>query len=66
MDDTILTTQQVAGLFGVHPNTVVKWADAGTIPHFRTPGKHRRYLRADVERVLAASKVTAPSEGDAA
>lgn len=49
MTDTILTTQQVAEVFSVHPNTVVKWANDGHLPYFRTPGGHRRFYARDVE-----------------
>jgi excisionase family DNA binding protein len=51
MADSILTTQQVADLFAVHPTTVTKWADSGSLPHFRTPGGHRRFREADVVAV---------------
>lgn len=45
-----LTTQQVARIFHVHPNTVVLWANAGKLPYSRTPGGHRRFDPAVVER----------------
>lgn len=48
MPNNILTTQQVADLFAVHPTTVVQWANNGRLPHFRTPGGHRRFAEADV------------------
>lgn len=53
MNNRILTTRQVAELFGVVPQTVITWANNGTLPHFRTPGGHRRYLLAEVEVLLA-------------
>jgi excisionase family DNA binding protein len=60
MADSILTTKQVADLFAVHPTTVMAWADDGRLPHFRTPGGHRRYNRADVEALRASTTVTLP------
>ncbi len=62
MTDSILTTQQVAEIFAVTPSTVVKWADAGRLAHFRTPGRHRRFYLADVEALrlaLAAPRTAA-------
>ncbi len=48
------TGTEVAALFNVHVSTVVRWADDGKIPHFRTPSGHRRYPRADVDALLAS------------
>jgi excisionase family DNA binding protein len=59
MDHTILTGKQVAAIFGVHPQTVITWAEQGRIAHWRTPGGHRRYALADVERLKA--DLTPPS-----
>jgi len=44
-----LTLSQAAEMLGVHPSTVRLWSDKGRIPVHRTPGKHRRYLRSEVE-----------------
>ncbi len=52
-----LDTREVAAIFAVHPKTVVNWATAGRLAHFRTPGGHRRYLRSDVERLRAEANV---------
>ncbi|MFT3873461.1 MAG: helix-turn-helix domain-containing protein [Nocardioides sp.] len=51
-DDDILTSRQVADLFKVGTSTVKRWADAGVIPCFRTPGRRYRFRRADVEALL--------------
>lgn len=61
MDNKPLTTQQVAALFAVHPATVVRWADDGQLPCFRTPGGHRRFRREDVEALLGRDKQPAAS-----
>ncbi len=44
----ILGTHEVARMFSVDAGTVMRWADAGRLPSFRTPGGHRRMLRDDV------------------
>lgn len=59
MKTGILTTKQVAEVFAVTPSTVVKWAEAGRISFFRTPGGHRRYLQADVEALRDSTKSAA-------
>ncbi len=41
-------------LLGVDPDTLRRWADAGRIEAFVTPGGHRRFDRRELERVLAA------------
>lgn len=51
--DELLTPAEVARIFGVDPKTVARWAKTGRIPSIRTPGGHRRYRRADVDRILA-------------
>lgn len=44
----ILTTRQVADLLAVSEATVKRWADAGTLLCFRTPGGHRKFRSADI------------------
>ncbi|HKZ43750.1 MAG TPA: helix-turn-helix domain-containing protein [Anaerolineales bacterium] len=44
-----LTLSQVAGILGVHPSTIRAWSDKGQIPVQRTQGRHRRFLRQEVE-----------------
>lgn len=64
MSTPTLTTRQVADRFGVNPQTVISWANAGKLPHFRTLGGHRRYLLSDVDVLHEAQTVTV--DGDAA
>jgi excisionase family DNA binding protein len=53
-DDTyILTLALVAELFAVSPRTVRRWADAGTLPSFRTVGGQRRVRWGEIRRVVA-------------
>lgn len=41
--DRVLCPGEVARLFRVAPKTVSRWATAGLLPSFRTPGNHRRF-----------------------
>jgi excisionase family DNA binding protein len=43
-----LTTGQVAERLGVARQTVANLATSGALPHYRTPGGHRRFREADV------------------
>lgn len=51
-DDVMLSPGEVARRFGVDPKTVIRWADSGQIEHIRTPGGHRRFPAAAVEKLL--------------
>src|SRR5258708_1835201 len=48
MNADVLSTRQVATLLGVGEATVKRWADAGEIECFRTPGGHREVPLRDV------------------
>lgn len=39
-------------LLGVDPSTLRRWSDSGKVPVFRTPGGHRRYVEADLRRLI--------------
>ncbi|WP_019632145.1 helix-turn-helix domain-containing protein [Actinomadura atramentaria] len=39
----LLTTREVALMFGVHSGTVANWAKAGLIPVIQLPSGRRRY-----------------------
>ena len=54
---------EAAALAGVSISTLRRWADEGRIPSFRTPGGHRRFRIADVQRALAPA--SAAGGGDA-
>ena len=43
-------------LVGVDPDTLRRWADSGRVQAFATPGGHRRFRRADLERVAATRR----------
>jgi excisionase family DNA binding protein len=49
----LMTSGEVAGLFGVDRKTVTRWAAAGKLTFIRTAGGHRRYKAAEVRALLA-------------
>lgn len=54
MKTDVLSTRQVAQLLGVGEATVKRWADAGEIDCFRTPGGHRKFRLKDVTDFVQA------------
>ena len=50
-DSALLSLGPAARLVGVDPDTLRRWADAGRIDVFTTPGGHRRFERRALERV---------------
>jgi len=55
MDDFV-GTRELARLAGVGPTAVKRWADQGLLACVRTPGGHRRFARAEVERFLHSDR----------
>ena len=47
----LCTSRKAAELLGVTPRTVQLWADAGILQGWKTPGGHRRFTLAAVERL---------------
>ncbi len=54
-DPEWLTLGQAAKYLGVAQSTLRKWSDAEMIQAFYTPGRHRRYGRADLDAFLERS-----------
>jgi excisionase family DNA binding protein len=54
-----VSLRHAAEILGVHPATVRNWTDKGELPSRRTPGGHRRFRRADLEKLAIAQQ---PSE----
>ncbi len=52
---TYLSISEASRFLGVHGTTLRRWADAGAVPVYLTPGGHRRFAVADIE-ALAARK----------
>ena len=61
--DEWLNLGEAAKLLGVHPSTLRAWADRGELTAHRTPGKHRRFRRAEVEAWAAARRESRPFAG---
>jgi len=49
----LLTVGEAATIAGVHVDTIKRWEKAGLISSLRTPVGHRRFRRADVEKLLS-------------
>lgn len=48
-----ITLGQACKLLGVNESTLRRWADAGHIRSFRTPGGHRRFSEDDLQAMIA-------------
>ncbi|NNJ10660.1 helix-turn-helix domain-containing protein [Chloroflexales bacterium ZM16-3] len=48
-----LSLSAASKLLGVHSTTLRRWADAGAVPVYITPGGHRRFARADIDGLAA-------------
>ncbi len=54
-DETLISSEwlgltEAADRLGIHPATLRRWADGGEIPVLVTPGGHRRFVMADLDR----------------
>jgi excisionase family DNA binding protein len=56
---------EASRLLGVSPATLRRWSDAGRLRVFTTPGGHRRFSRAALQRLLPADRSRRPSLGSA-
>jgi excisionase family DNA binding protein len=56
---------EASRVLGVSPATVRRWSDAGRLHVFTTPGGHRRFSRAVLERLLPADRSRRPALGGA-
>ncbi len=54
-DKQSLATRDVARLLNVHPNTVRRWANDGTLKAYRVGSRRdRRFRREDIESIFGA------------
>jgi excisionase family DNA binding protein len=51
----LLTSAEVASLFGVDRRTVVLWAKRGRLPALRTPGGQHRFRADEIRRLLGST-----------
>ena len=56
-----LTLGSASRILGVDESTLRRWADAGHIRAFRTPGGHRRFAEADVQAILSGQAYRRPT-----
>jgi excisionase family DNA binding protein len=61
--DDWLNLSDAAAMLGVHPSTLRAWSDRGDIPAHRTPGKHRRFRRGDIESWVDSRRDSRASPG---
>jgi excisionase family DNA binding protein len=59
-DPDWLSLTEACSVLGVSPTTVRRWADAGTLRTFQTPGGHRRFSRASLEAMLPTRPTARP------
>ncbi len=53
MEARWITLGQACQLLGVNESTLRRWADAGQVRSFRTPGGHRRFSEEDLRALMA-------------
>lgn len=53
----LMTPAEVAKAFGADPKTVTRWAVAGRLDSFMTPGGHRRFYAAQIEAMVTGQPV---------
>jgi len=56
-----ITLGEASRMLGIAPATLRRWSDAGRVRVFTTPGGHRRYRRAAVERLVPGDHHDRPS-----
>ena len=54
--ERLLTPAECAAMWKVDAKTVGRWARAGSLTAYRTPGGHRRYKESEVLALLRGSK----------
>jgi excisionase family DNA binding protein len=56
-----VTLGEASRMLGIAPATLRRWSDAGRVRAFTTPGGHRRYRRAALERLIPGERHDRPS-----
>lgn len=56
-----IALSEASRLLGVSPATVRRWSDAGRLRVFTTPGGHRRFSRAALERMFPSDRSRRPT-----
>jgi excisionase family DNA binding protein len=63
-DTLVFTSSGAARHLGVSLATVRRWADAGHLDYYRTPGGQRRFSREQLDRFMASMRQVGPSADD--
>lgn len=51
-DERLLTISEAAKELGIHRDTLRKWANKGTVPHYKLPGSgYNRFSREQIEDI---------------
>jgi excisionase family DNA binding protein len=58
---TWVSLGEASRLLGIAPGTLRRWADAGRVPVFTTPGGHRRFSRSTISALLPAARPRRPA-----
>ena len=61
MTETLLTSPEVADLFGVSDETVRRWAKDGKLPVVELPSGRVKFRRSDIDAILAPTPVVDPA-----
>lgn len=61
--DGWVTLAEASRALGVNESTLRRWADAGQVRTFRTPGGHRRFSKADLSSLTTVRPVPPESRG---
>ena len=56
-----LTTGEAASVLGVSDETLRRWADDRKVRHVRLPSGQLRFIRSDLDAVLAPVEAAAPA-----
>ncbi len=55
-----ISIREASAMLGVSPATLRRWAEAGAIPTFTTPGGHRRFSRSAIAARLPGARASRP------
>lgn len=64
-EEVYLTLSVASKLLGVHSTTLRRWADAGSVPVYVTPGGHRRFPLSAIEALAARHTLSTQAIGSA-